>query len=211
MGVRWNWVGWGGGLPFEHEICLPFKEKKPLPQPEWCNNTITTPTRKKTQLVLLMTIASKRISKCNYVSSYEIHEVERTNGIGSTVYAPKLVWMWCVSVLSFMLWFASGWSYVWLHPFCHYHTHTGEHMGNGTPKAAEERFFSNTLLFCEISELKKQETKWEEKIGSSGYCVLHEQEKSDESERKERTFGCNAIYEECIKKDYNFCLFTCTN
>lgn len=81
---------------------------------------------------------------------------------------------------------------------------------NGKPNAAEGILF-NTLLFVKFRSIKQQETKGKTR-DRSGYCVLHEQEKSDESERR----GCEHLdatrsRKECIKKDYNFCLFTCTN
>lgn len=60
----------------------PFKEKEAPSTPEGKPNH-----------VLLMTIASKRISKCNYVSSYETYmrSNAQTRHREYSVYAPKLV------------------------------------------------------------------------------------------------------------------------
>lgn len=97
-----------------------------------------------------------------------------------------------------------------LHPFCNDHMHTGEHMGMETQKPPRSGSFQHSAV-CEISKLKHQVTKRGEKIlDRAGIVCYMMQEKGDEK-REKRSFGLNAVCEECIKKDYNFCLFTCTN
>lgn len=161
------------------------------------------------QLVLLMTIASKRISKCNYVSSYELHEDERT----------KATWVLCtrrpgVNVcvcvcLKFYAFVCICMVVRTVASVCNDHMHSGEYMEMGCPNAAE-RFFST--LCCLWNFEHKTTTKqnkrenWIERVS----CVRWTGQKRWK-EREKRTFGCNAVCKECIKKDYNFCLFTCTN
>lgn len=98
----------------------------------------------------------------------------------------------CVSVLSFMLSFASAWSFVRLHPFATIictQTSTWKWDARMPPKGS----FQHSAV-CEILNIKQQQNKTKGKTGSSGYRVLDEQDKSDErSERSEHLDATRSV------------------
>lgn len=155
--------------------------------------------------------ASKRISKCNYVSSYELHEDERT----------KATWVLCTRRPSVNV---CGCVCVCLKFFFCFGTHLDDRSYDcirlqrsywewRAPWEWEAEKFFSTLCCLWNFENKTTRNKKRENWVRAGIVCYMNRKKSDERTTREKwtLFGCNAVYKECIKKDYNFCLFTCTN